>query len=466
MSLKNMTVFCAALCFFLYCVSIQVGAQTQNAFDNPIVVNVENGKIFVNKGFYENIGNDQTFTVTRGNKTIAKLKVIELYEHYCICEISETNGQGAVEKGDIARIDAKEDKKDISRRQLSKTTLTADKEEQKKINRKEAEQSIAIQKKEEQLIREAKKREEQLKKEAEAAEKKRLQEREERKQQIQDEYIEELADCTRVVSFNKRSGPTLFPNPIKLLQGYSLYRYLEYTFDAGSYNWAGGRWISVPNMIYGMATNLTHDNHRANKAAKKDANIDIEILFYTPELIRSQARMFAAKDDQQDNYEQVQAIANGLRQQLELDAYAVFQVTISNKNSDVPIQLAPFKWKMSLITSSNEQIKAVKYDEALDKTLGPNQTTYGNVYFPLTDSQGVQLGIQNVKVKLESILDKKIEISWLDEKGRPKTPAKSSKKKTGYSSSKDSDAEEDDAQTRKQRFNERYNNDTYNRNRR
>lgn len=399
----------------------------EDLLSNPMVVKTENGQIVVNQGFYENIGNNQIFTVKHGNKVIGKIKVKELYEHYCICEPIDNISVNEISKGDSAIPEAKSTTNNnafsnTNNNTIKNTVNNSISNEEKKLSERE----LAKQKREEEkALREAKKLEEKQKKEAEQAEKDRLAKIEEEKQEIQDAYVEKLAGCTRTVSFHKRTGTKMLPNPIKILNAISLYRYLDYTRYAGSHNLRGSRLIGVPFAISSMIKGMGENKTLANKNTSKDYRTEIEIIFLTPDLMKSQALLISAGDDTYKDQQQVNSVAEGLIQQNELDQYAVFQVTITNNdNSADALQLAPFKWKMVLITDTHEEVKAIKYDEALDKTLGPGQTVTGNIYFPLTDSMGNKLSTRNVKVRLQSILDKKIDINWNDAKGKPDTKTK------------------------------------------
>ncbi len=405
---------------------------SDDLFTSPIIVKTDNGQVVVNQGFYENIGNSQIFTVKHGDKIIGKIKVKELYEHYCVCEPIDNTVITSISKGDSAIPEAK----NTGNNKLSNTTTTNNNnklnETTSKVEKQLSERELAQQKREEEkAIREAKKNEEKLKKEAEKAEKDRLAAIEERKQQIQDDYVEKLAGCTRTVSFHKKTGTSLLPNPQKLYQAYSLYKYADAMKYLNSSSYMGGhhlttyRMMGVTLTLKNMIAGMKQDNQKAQKASVKKYGAEIEIIYMTPELMKSQALLLASGDDTYEDENQVNAIALGMVQQNELDSYSVFQVTITNnENSAEPLQLAPFKWKMVIITDTNEEIKAIKYDEALDKTLGPGQSATGNIYFPLTDSMGHKLTSHNLKIRLQSILDKKVDIKWSDSKGKPNTKTK------------------------------------------
>lgn len=414
-------------------------SYADDTFTNPMIVKVENGQIVVNQGFYESIGNNQIFTVKRGNNTIGKIRVKELYEHYCICEPLDNITITSISQGDSAIPEAKNTKNNntlsnTNNNSIKNTINESISKEEKKLSERE----LAKQKREEEkALREAKKLEEKQKKEAEEAEKNRLAEIEAKKQAIQDEYIEKLADCTRTVSFNKKTGQKHLGIPSKILYGLTLYNFADNYITMskniskyGGRHMLGRRLTYLPDTMGTAIKRWQNDDQRSYKLTQKYYGTEIEIIFFTPELIRAQSRMLALGDDAYNDEQQVNAIADGMIQQNEIDQYAVFQVTITNdQNSADSLQLAPFKWKMVIITDTNEEVKAIKYDEALDKTLGPGQTVTGNIYFPLTDSMGNKLGMGNTRVRFQSILDKKLDIKWSDKKGRPDTSKNKSKNK-------------------------------------
>lgn len=428
--LKKINLLLLLLSIFLL-LFVQTGFS-DDLFTNPIIVKTDNGQIVVNQGFYENIGNNQIFTVKHGNQTIGKIRVKELYEHYCVCEPIDNTVVTSISKGDSAIPESKNTNNNTFSTTNNNTVNNAINNSISNEEKKLSERELAKQKREEEKARrEAQKNEERLKKEAEKAEKDRLAAIEERKQQIQDDYVEKLANCTRTVSFHKKTGTRLLPNPQKLYEAYSLYKYADAMRYLNSSSYMGGhhlttyRMMGVTLTLKNMIAGMKQDNQKAQKASVKKYGAEIEIVYMTPELMKSQALLLASGDNTYDDEQQVNAIALGMVQQNELDSYSVFQVTITNnENSAEPLQLAPFKWKMVIITDTNEEIKAVKYDEALDRTLGPGQSATGNIYFPLTDSMGNKLSTRNLKIRLQSILDKKVDIKWSDSKGKPNTKTK------------------------------------------
>lgn len=455
---------------FSLIIILSTPSYAQDAFNQPMVVNVDGKKIFINQGFYENVGNESVFTIKHGNKELGKVKVTELYEHYCVCEPEGSLNSSSVKKGDSASVSEKgkrEQSSASSNRQKANdqaeaARIKAEKAAQERAAKQAEAERIKAEKEEAKRIAESAKREEELRKAAEKAERDRIAAREKAKQDIQDGYLEDLADCTRTLSFSDKKGISLIPNVGILSRGYSIYNYINNisyinkhmnTMGGNRYNSGLASFFNVKRFMSAFG-NLKNMNRNPNMGKEKQNSISVEVVYLTPDLLKSQATLFAANDDMYDNPEQVSAIADGLMQQMELGSYAVFQVTVKNdESSGAAAQLAPFKWKMSLITSNNEQIKAVKYDEALDKTLGAGQSTQGNIYFPLTDSQGVPIGKSNIKVKLESILGKSAVFSWNDSKGRPKTKGRTTSRSNQQEESKS------DAQSRKQQFLERYNSD-------
>lgn len=346
------------------------------AQNNGMVVKFENGLYIINKGRADGLTEGREIWLKRLNKPIAVLKVAKVADYYCGAEVVRLFSEEQVQIGD----------------QLSLTPPTSTvaanskssvKEETKPEPKPRPTKPIKV-KTPDQLAKEAAK------------------EREKRQEQISKDYLSTLDRFSKSITFSNSKGTRMLPGLGNITNAYALVTALTAGTGGGMHN---------PFTILSFAKGAISDHQATRRAARLGGSVKLDIIYYSDELIRSQAKFFASKDGTEEDPNQVNAIADGIRNQISADLYTVFQVKLEN-TSQTALQIAPFKWKMSLLTENNEQIKALKYDDALDKTLGPGQTAQGFIYFPKTDAAGNKLDYRHTKVKLESILNKKAELKW------------------------------------------------------
>ena len=355
------------------------------AQNSGMIVKVENGLIIVNKGLKDGLSEGQELYVKRINKSVAKVKIEKIADYYCGTKVLSLESGDEIKIGDQISLEPLKNPSTSS----SSSALTSSQNissKQEKTSAKVAKTPTAS----ELAKAEAKQRENQAKAE------------EKQKEEISKDYVNTLGKFTKEVTFSNRSGTTIIPSPTNILSGMGLVSILRSTPGYG---------YRDPFLLLSMAKNTIKDHQAPQRSMHMDTKVNIGVIYYSNELINSQAKFFASKEGTGQDPAQTQAIADGIRSQIGTDLYTVFQVKIENR-SETALQLAPFKWKISIITDDNQQIKSVKYDEALDKTIGPGQIAQGYVYFPKTDNAGNQLSNHKMKIKLESILNKKTELKW------------------------------------------------------
>lgn len=361
---------------------------TGNVFsqNSGMIVKIENGLIIVNKGLKDGLVEGQELYIKRINKPVAKVKVEKIADYYCGTKVISVESGDEIKIGDQISV---EPVKNASYSAVSEPSKTPS------SNAAKSASAESIAKDEEKRNRDLAKAEEKRSKELAKAE-------EDRKEEISKDYINTLGKFTKEVNFSNRSGTTILPSPTNILSGLGLISILSST---------PGYSYRDPFLLLSLARNTIKDHQTPQRSMHMDAKVNVGVVFYSDELIDSQAKFFASKDGTEQDPMQVRAISDGIRSQIGTDLYTVFQVKIENR-SETALQLAPFKWKMSIITDDNQQLKAVKYDETLDKTIGPGQIAQGYMYFPKTDNAGNPLANRKIKVKLESILNKKTELKW------------------------------------------------------
>lgn len=165
-----------------------------------------------------------------------------------------------------------------------------------------------------------------------------------------------------------------------------------------------------PWMLVMMGTSLLNQYTTSRKTGQH-SGVDVAVTYFDEGLIDAQAHYFASKEGISDE-SQIKELKNGIIQQMGLDSYVVFHVKVRN-NGNTTLQLAPFKWHMYLMNTQGQKVRASKYDEALDKGMGPKGEEQGYIYFPRTDESGntVKQG-SLVKISLESILGGNADLIW------------------------------------------------------
>ncbi|MDQ7824831.1 MAG: hypothetical protein RDV48_18680 [Candidatus Eremiobacteraeota bacterium] len=211
-------------------------------------------------------------------------------------------------------------------------------------------------------------------------------------------YLDRLQSQIKVVSF--KSGP----------KGQMRVGIGEVSLAVNALGYLSYASYADPWMLVTVGSGLLNQYNTSKKLGTESV-VTVAVTYYDEALIASQARFFASKEGITDEG-QIAEIKNGLVQQMGTDTSAVFHVKIMNKGKTV-LQLAPFKWHMYLVNSAGQKVTASRYEDSLDKGVGPNSETQGYVYFPRTDETGSQnFSGGSVKIKLESILGGHKELAW------------------------------------------------------
>ncbi|MBQ7568239.1 hypothetical protein IJT17_05470 [bacterium] len=150
----------------------------------------------------------------------------------------------------------------------------------------------------------------------------------------------------------------------------------------------------------------------ANTGAKeffKGCQLKFETTWWSEDLVSAYADTMAFREGKSDPQERLM-MRSALLTQKGLDRYILFHVKITNTGTG-NVQLEPFHWHMFLIDGQGNRVKTERYDQILDKTLAPEQTIEGYVYFLRTDATGNDItSPEGVTIVFEDILAEREQI--------------------------------------------------------
>ncbi len=116
--------------------------------------------------------------------------------------------------------------------------------------------------------------------------------------------------------------------------------------------------------------------------AHQQVRLEVQVTFWQESLVERYANYLAAREGM--GLAQTLALQQKMVSEKAADRYSVFEVRVRNAGQK-EAALAPFKWRMYLI-DGQKPLGAVRYDRALDSTLGPGQEVLGAIYFPKLSS--------------------------------------------------------------------------------
>jgi hypothetical protein len=149
----------------------------------------------------------------------------------------------------------------------------------------------------------------------------------------------------------------------------------------------------------------------SNSELYKNNKLQIQVTYWSDALLEGYADSLALRENRNSVEDRLAMRAN-LYAQKGLDRYVVFNVKLSNQGPGT-VQLSPFHWHMYLVDAQNNRVKAERYDQVLDRTLNPDQSVEGTIYFLKTDVSGRPLlGPGKVKVVLEDVLGDREEMTF------------------------------------------------------
>ncbi len=173
--------------------------------------------------------------------------------------------------------------------------------------------------------------------------------------------------------------------------------------------YGGQYWPNIWNMVSVGGAEVTRNV--SNSELYKNNKLQVQVTHWSDALLEGYADVMAARENRA-SVEDKLAMRASLYAQKGLDRYVVFNVKLINKGPGT-VQLSPFHWHMYVLDAQGNRVKAERYDQVLDRTLNPDQSVEGNIYFMKVDVAGRPLlPPGKVKVALEDILGDRGEMSF------------------------------------------------------
>ncbi len=290
-----------------------------------MIIRMEGDKFAVNRGINHQMNPDTVLYVSRVGEPVAIIRVVMVDEHHSLCELQEGVPGKKISIGDTVS--------------LQPFTMPSAEEE-----------PVAM----DELTRE------------------RMKARAEHQQKVEDNYRDVINRKTHILRFKRGAGGTVKVD----------------TFDVVnlmSTTIIGGPYASI-NAWYAAGTAYsTYAKYKASQNPSRIRNLQMEITLWDTEYLDAFATYESQKDTISDPA-QVSQMRENIYRQKGLDKFYVFQVKIINPGPGA-VQLAPFPWHCYLKGPDDKRIKAVNYDEILDKALNPNQVVNGYIYFNRYDER-------------------------------------------------------------------------------
>ncbi len=173
--------------------------------------------------------------------------------------------------------------------------------------------------------------------------------------------------------------------------------------------YGGQYWPNIWNMVSVGGAEVTRNV--SNSELYKNNKLQIQVTHWSDALLEGYADVMAARENR-TTVEDKLTMRASLYAQKGLDRYVVFSVKLMNKGPGT-VQLSPFHWHMYVLDAQGNRVKAERYDQVLDRTLNPDQSVEGNIYFMKVDVSGRPLlPPGKVKVALEDILGDRGEMTF------------------------------------------------------
>lgn len=217
--------------------------------------------------------------------------------------------------------------------------------------------------------------------------------------QAQSSYDKLSRTYTRTESFagGARASNDVKIDPINTLNMFSTFGY------------NGQFYPNIWNMISVGAEQVGTNVSNAN--LYQDSQLEVQVTWWNEALLESYADSLAFRENKSAVQDRLM-MRSSLYAQKGLDRYMVFQVKLKNTGPGT-VQVAPFHWHMYLVDAQGNRVKAERYDQILDRTLNPDQSVEGSVYFMKLDVAGRPLVPSGkVKIVLEDILGERGEMTF------------------------------------------------------
>jgi len=218
-------------------------------------------------------------------------------------------------------------------------------------------------------------------------------------EQTRQEYEELLKSRTQSQEFSQKwSGKS---------DGYSDFNdlTLSTTLDSLGYSiWAGGWWGPTDLLLRTANQALMNQHLRDHMMKDYVARLEIEVVQWDSTLLEAYCKMQAAQQGLR-SLEELNALRSQMTREKGLDSQDVFQVRIKNIG-ELNVEMSPFHWHMFLNAPGEKRVIATRYDQVLDRKLGPKQEVVGYISFPKVADR------EEMKVFLEDVYGDKGEFTF------------------------------------------------------
>jgi len=218
-------------------------------------------------------------------------------------------------------------------------------------------------------------------------------------QQAEANYQKLLAQSTQTRDFagGAKANNKMRVDPLNTLNMFTTFGY------------GGQYWFNVWDIASVVGAEASRNI--SNSQQYKDNRLQLQVTYWSDALLEGYADSLALRENRTSVEDRLAMRAN-LYAQKGLDRFLVFNVKLLNRGPGT-VQLSPFHWHMYVVDAQGNRIKAERYDQVLDRTLNPDQSVDGTIYFLKTDVAGRPvLGPGKVKVVLEDVLGDREDLAF------------------------------------------------------
>jgi hypothetical protein len=322
------------------------------ALDGMVVRVGDNGNIVVNRGINQGAQPGADLYVSRLGTPIAIIRIVQVDEYRSECRVMEVLPHQSIEMGDAFSTDPFDRKKEEPPRPAASATPSG--------NTGDGTGTGSV-------------------------------------SSTPQDYKQVVAQKTRVLEFKRGPGGSVKVKPYDAL---NMVQMLAFSGPYASFN----AWYAVTG-AYSM-----YSGYKQSQNPNQVRNIQIEITLWDAEYLDAFAYYQAGQEQMSDPSH----LRESMYKQKGLDKFYVFQVKIINPGPG-SIQLAPFPMHCYMKGPGDKKLKAVNYDEVLDKALNPTQVVNGYIYFSRYDENGQPVMIrsdQKIVLILEDVLGHRGEASF------------------------------------------------------
>lgn len=213
--------------------------------------------------------------------------------------------------------------------------------------------------------------------------------------QAQKRYRKALADATKSKSFVTPIPGQSTATMNTGLEAYNLYQLYDITNEIGLD--PTGAYLRNPLILATAAAGMYQRQKQVNDLYESArVRVDVEATLWDDKLVDLQTEATAALQGwsvQDTLTKKVQNISDK-----GVDKYVVLEVRVKNVGT-TPAALAPFKYRIFLMSAEDQPIAASRLDSVLDTTLQPGDEIRGMVYFPKI----VAVGQRELRIALEQM---------------------------------------------------------------